>query len=469
MTGSLWNANEIANSTAGIASGSWSANSVSIDSRSMSPGALFIALKGPNFDGHEYVATAIEAGAAGAMIDHRPDGLAADAPVVQVDDTMAGLAALGGASRNRTSARIVAVTGSVGKTGTKEALRAALCVQGPTAASESSFNNHWGVPLSLARMDRDAAYGVFEIGMNHPGEIAPLSRMVRPEVSIITTVAPAHIEFFDSIEQIADAKAEIFDGMTGGTAILNRDNAMFDRLSAAAQKAEVERVLSFGAAEESDARLISFAADRLGSNVEARISGKPIGYRLNLPGRHHIINSLAVFAAIDALGADLKEAARGLSELKPLAGRGKRHDIKTGNGIFAVIDESYNANPASMAASIEALGQLPANRRIAVLGEMRELGASSEQHHLNLAEILHDCGIDLVFACGPMTVALIAHLPDAMQGAHAADSGALLPAVADIVQPGDAIMVKGSLASGMRKIVDGLIALGEPVRQTVNG
>jgi UDP-N-acetylmuramoyl-tripeptide--D-alanyl-D-alanine ligase len=469
MTEALWNAVEIAESTEGIASGNWAADSISIDSRSIFPGALFIALKGPNFDGHHYVTAAIKAGAAGAMIDHRPNDLAADSPVVQVDDTMAGLAALGAASRDRTSARVVAVTGSVGKTGTKEALRAALCVQGPTAASESSFNNHWGVPLSLARMDRDAAYGVFEIGMNRPGEIAPLSRMVRPEVSIITTVAPAHIEFFDSIEEIADAKAEIFDGMTGGIAILNRDNAMFDRLSAAAHRANVGRVTSFGAAEDCDAKLISFAADRQGSNVEARISGKRIGYRLNLPGRHHIINSLAVFAAIDALGVDLKEAARGLSELKPLAGRGKRHDVKIGDGMFAVIDESYNANPASMAASIEALGQFPANRRIAVLGEMRELGASSEQHHLELSKVLHDCGIDLVFACGPMTVALIAHLPDTMQGAHAADSDALLPTVADIVRPGDAIMVKGSLASGMRKIVDGLIALGEPARQTVTG
>jgi UDP-N-acetylmuramoyl-tripeptide--D-alanyl-D-alanine ligase len=469
MTEALWNAAEIANATAGIVSGNWAVDSISIDSRSISPGALFIALKGPNFDGHDYVTAAFKAGAAGAMIDRRPDRIAADAPVVQVDDTMAGLAALGTASRDRTSARIVAVTGSVGKTGTKEALRAALSVQGPTAASESSFNNHWGVPLSLAQMDRDSAYGVFEIGMNHPGEIAPLSRMVRPEVSIITTVAPAHIEFFDSIEQIADAKAEIFDGMTGGTAILNRDNTMFDRLSAAAHRANVGRVTSFGAADESDAKLISFAADRQGSNVEARISGKQIGYRLNLPGRHHIINSLAVFAAIDALGADLKEAAHGLSGLKPLAGRGKRHDVNIGNGIFAVIDESYNANPASMAASIEALGQFSATRRIAVLGEMRELGASSEQHHLDLAETLHDCGIDLVFACGPMTVALIAHLPEAMQAAHAPNSVSLLPAVANIVQPGDAIMVKGSLASDMRKIVDGLIALGEPAHQTATG
>ncbi len=469
MTVALWNAGEISAATAGVATGRWSVDSVSIDSRSVAPGALFIALKGPNFDGHDYVEAALRAGAGGAMIERRPDGLPTDAPVVQVDDTMAGLVALGEASRDRTTAQIVAVTGSVGKTGTKEALRAALSGQGPTAASESSFNNHLGVPLSLARMNRDAAFGVFEIGMNHPGEIAPLSRMVRPDVAIVTTVAPAHIEFFDSIEQIADAKAEIFEGMTGGTAILNRDNALFERLATAARKAAVGRVLSFGSAEESDARLISFATDRQGSNVEARISGQRIGYRLNLPGRHHIINSLAVFAAIDALGADLREAARGLSELKPLVGRGARHDVRTGDGMFAVIDESYNANPASMAASIEALGQFPANRRIAVLGEMRELGASAEQHHLDLSQVLHDCGIDLVFACGGLTVGLMAHLPDHMQGAHATDSAALLPMVANIAQPGDAIMVKGSLASGMRKIVDGLIALGELDRRAANG
>ena len=315
MTTALWNSAEIAAATGGTTAGDWSADSVSIDTRTMAPGALFIALKGPNFDGHDYSAAAIDAGAAGMLVDHLPDGLAADAPVVRVSDTMTALSALGAAARNRTGARIVGVTGSVGKTGTKEALRAALSVLGATAASESSYNNHWGVPLSLSRMPRDSAYGVFEIGMNHAGEIGPLSRLVRPEVSIITTIAPAHIEFFDSIEGIADAKAEIFQGMTGGTAVLNRDNRFFDRLSAAAKKAGVERIISFGASEDADARLISFAADRQGSNVEARIGDKRIGYRLNLAGRHHVINSLAVFAAIDALGADLKEAARGLSEL----------------------------------------------------------------------------------------------------------------------------------------------------------
>lgn len=469
MTNALWTSAEIAAATGGTASGDWSVDSVSIDSRTMARNALFIALKGPNFDGHDYAAAALDGGAAGLLLDRLPDGLATDAPAVRVNDTMAALSALGAAARDRTDARIVAVTGSVGKTGTKEALRAALSVLGNTAASESSYNNHWGVPLSLSRMPRDSIYGVFELGMNHAGEIGPLSRLVRPHVSIITTIAPAHIEFFDSIEGIADAKAEIFDGMTGGTAVLNRDNRFFDRLSAAAKKAGVERVISFGAAEDAEARLISFAADRQGSNVEARIGDKRIGYRLNLAGRHHVINSLAVFAAIDALGADLKEAARGLSELKPLSGRGARHDIKIGDGKFTVIDESYNANPASMAASIEALAQFPANRRIAVLGEMRELGESAQQHHLDLAKILHDSGIDLVFACGAMTAALIERLPADTQSAHAPDAAALLPIIENHVQPGDVIMVKGSLASGMRSVVDGLIALGEATPQAVNG
>jgi UDP-N-acetylmuramoyl-tripeptide--D-alanyl-D-alanine ligase len=465
----LWTAANIASATAGNATGDWVASGVSIDSRSVATGDLFVALKGPSFDGHSFVSAALSTGAAGALIDRRPPDLANDAPVVEVGDTLQGLECLGIAARARTQAKIVAVTGSVGKTGTKEALRAALSPLGKTTASASSFNNHWGVPLSLARMPKESDFGVFEIGMNHPGEITPLSQMVRPDVSIITTVAPAHIEFFGSIEAIADAKAEIFKGMTGGVAVLNRDNEMFDRLAAAATIQGIDRIYSFGASNDADARMISYAPDRQGSNVEARVGGKRIGYRLNLPGRHHVMNSLAVFAAIDALDEDLAEAARGISNLKPLTGRGARHDIRIGDGRFSVIDESYNANPASMAASIEALGQFPASRRIAVLGEMRELGANSAQYHLDLAKPLIDSNIDLVFACGDLNEALVASLPTSMQGGHAESSDRLLPLMMPVVASGDAVMVKGSLASGMRTVVDGLIAMGETARKAANG
>ncbi len=467
--GALWTAAEIAEATGGRASGGWSATGVSIDSRSVNRGDLFVALKGPNFDGHEFVSDALARGAAGALIDRRPAGLDETAPVIAVGDTLKALSALGDAARDRTRAGIVAVTGSVGKTGTKEALRAALSALGVTSASASSFNNHWGVPLSLARMPKDSDYGVFEIGMNHPGEIAPLSRMVRPDVSIVTTVAPAHIEFFGSIEAIADAKAEIFEGMSGGVAVLNRDNEMFDRLAAAARKRGVGRIYTFGTHDDAEARLISFAPDRQGSNVEARIDGKRIGYRLNVPGKHHIMNSLAVFAAIDALDGDLVEAAKGIGRLEPLAGRGARHDIRVRNGKFSVIDESYNANPASMAASIQALGQFPATRRIAVLGEMRELGENAGKYHLELGECLIDSKIDLVFACGSLTQALVSSLPANMQGGHSDTSDQLVAELLAVVEPGDAVMVKGSLASGMRVVVDGLISAGEPAQKTVNG
>jgi len=472
MTGPLWTAAEAAAATGGRTRGDWSGRGVSIDSRSVARGDLFVALAGPNFDGHDFAAAALQAGAAAAIVSRRPAGLADDAPLLEVADTMDALRALGTAARTRSAARIIAVTGSVGKTGTKDALRAALEAQGPTTASAASLNNQWGVPLSLARMPRDAAFGVFEVGMNHAGEIAPLSRMIRPHVAVITTIAPAHIEFFDSVEAIADAKAEIFLGMEGGTAILNRDIDLYHRLAAAANAAGVEQVLGFGAHANADARLVSCAADAAGSNVEAVIRARRIGYRLGLPGRHHVMNSLAVLAAVSAAGANVAAAARALGQLAPLAGRGRRHGVAVAGGSVTVIDESYNANPASMRAAIETLAAIrpdACGRRIAALGEMRELGRRSGEFHLALAELLQANGIDRVFACGPAMADMFNALPKAMRGGYADDSRALATPLTAAVRAGDIVVVKGSLASGMKVVVDALLAAGAAPSRAVNG
>ena len=458
----LWTSSDAAAATGGRAPGDWSARGVSIDSRSVAAEDLFVALKGPKFDGHDYVAGALRAGAAAAMVSRQPEGVAGRARLLTVPDTMDGLRALGVAARARTNAKIIAVTGSVGKTGTKEALHRALGPQGLTAASAASFNNHWGVPLSLARMPREAAFGVFEIGMNHAGEITPLSRMARPHVAIVTTVEPAHIEFFDSVEAIADAKAEIFAGMEGGAAVLNRDNAMFDRLSQAAKKAGVGRILAFGEHPAADARLITYATDCSGTSVEAIVCGRRIGYRLSQAGRHHAMNSLAVLAAVFAVGADVAAAARALGDLAPLPGRGIRHGVALKSGAFTLIDESYNANPASMRAAIETLAATrpgPSGRRIAALGEMRELGGRSRAYHAELAGVLEAGGIDRVYACGGAMSAMMEALPRDRRGGFAGSSAALAKQIADEVRPGDVIVVKGSLASNMKAVVDALLAL----------
>ncbi|MBK18555.1 MAG: UDP-N-acetylmuramoylalanyl-D-glutamyl-2, 6-diaminopimelate--D-alanyl-D-alanine ligase [Rhodospirillaceae bacterium] len=476
MTQELWTRDAVCAATGGRSDIDWSARGVSIDSRTIEAGDLFIALKGPRVDGHDHVVQALNSGASAALISNRPAGLPEDAPVVEVQDTMDALNALGTEARNRSSAKIIAVTGSVGKTGTKDAIRNALTLQGKTSASAHSYNNHWGVPLSLARMPEDADYGVFEIGMNHAGEITPLSEMVRPHVAIITTVEPAHIEFFDSIEGIADAKAEIFAGMNGGTAILNRDNRLFVRLAKSAKKPNVDRTLSFGENSEADARLITCVADCSGNNVEAVICGRRFGYRLGLPGRHLVQNSLAVLAAISAVDADIAAAAKTLSELSPIAGRGERRIIELSDSTFTIIDESYNANPASMRAAMDTLAATrpgPCAKRIAVLGDMRELGTRSAEYHLALADVIAEHGIDKVYACGEHMAAMFDALPAELKGGYRESAEDLGPVVSNKVRAGDVITVKGSLASGMKTVVDQLSALNnEPAnksRPALNG
>jgi UDP-N-acetylmuramoyl-tripeptide--D-alanyl-D-alanine ligase len=367
---------------------------------------------------------------------------------------------LGLAARARVRAKIVAITGSVGKTGTKEAMRIAFSRQGATHASVASYNNHWGVPLTLARMPRDTAFGVFEIGMNHPGEILPLTALVRPQVAVITTVEPVHIEFFRSIWAIADAKGEIFSGLEpGGTAVINRDNAYFERMRAHAYASPAGRVLTFGEHPDADIRADRIVTKPDASMVEARVLGRPITYRVGTPGRHVAMNSLSVLAAAIALGADLGETASALSEVTAPVGRGERTTLGRGSGGFTLIDESYNANPASMRAAFATLAAFevpPGGRRIAVLGDMKELGNDGPELHRNLAAAIEANRIDAVFAAGPLMTHLVDALPAGRVEAHAANSAELAPVICDAVRPGDAVMVKGSLSTNMALIVKAL-------------
>ena len=459
----LWTGEEAAAATGGGNTAPWRAGGVSIDSRTLAPGDLFVALRGPNFDGHGFVAAAFAAGAAAALVDHRPDGIPEEMPLLVCDDTLSALERLGRAGRARSAARIIAVTGSVGKTGTKEALLHCLGGQAPSYATAGSLNNHWGVPLSLSRLPADCRYGVFELGMNHAGEIGPLARMVRPQVGLITTIAPAHLEFFASVEAIADAKAELFEGLEpGGTAILNRGNPQFDRLAAAARLAGVLDIRSFGAGEGADARLLACACGEETSKVEAEIAGVRVAYTLSLPGRHLVMNSLGVLLAAAVAGADVAAAAS-LADLPPVKGRGVRRRIALGDGaVFTLIDESYNASPAAMEAAIAVAGAVAPSdggRRIAVLGDMRELGVAADGLHAALAAPLIGAGFDLVFCCGSHMRALYGALPVSVRGGYAEDAASLAPLVTAAVGAGDVVLVKGSAGSRMAGVVAALVAL----------
>jgi UDP-N-acetylmuramoyl-tripeptide--D-alanyl-D-alanine ligase len=367
---------------------------------------------------------------------------------------------LGRAARTRTNARIVAITGSVGKTGTKEAMRLALARQGATHASVASYNNHWGVPLTLARMPRESVFGVFEIGMNHAHEILPLTGMVRPHVAVITTVEPVHIEFFPSLWGIADAKGEIFSGLEpGGTAVVNRDNPYFERMRAHAYASAAGRVVTFGEHEAADIRAHRIIVKPDHSVVDATIFGQPLTYRIGTAGRHIALNSLSVLAASHALGADIALVALSFAELKPPIGRGERTMLAIGEGEALLIDESYNANPASMRAALANLGAVELGRgarRIAVLGDMKELGETGPGLHAELAEAIEANKIDLLFAVGPLMKNLVDAMPKAKVAAHAETSAELVDAVRAAVRPGDAVTVKGSLSMKMALVVKAL-------------
>ncbi len=459
----LWTSDELAAATGGASARTWSATGVSIDSRTVASGDLFVALTGPNFDGHDFVAEAVEKGAAGALVSRAPRGISAEAPLVIVADTQKALEDLGRAARARAQATVVGITGSVGKTGTKEALRRAFERQGRTMASAGSLNNQFGVPLSLARMPRETNFGVFEMGMNHPGEIDRLTRLVRPDIAIVTTIEPVHLGFFASVEAIADAKAEIFNGMgPRGAAVLNRDNPYYALLSDAARAHGIQRILGFGLHVEAGVRLVDCHLHATASAVTAAVMGEIVDYCVAIPGRHWVMNSLAVLAAVKAAGGDVGAAAAALGTIEPMEGRGRRHRIELpAGGAAELIDESYNASPASIRAALDVLAANEpgmGGRRIAVLGDMLELGADSRRLHRELAGPVGDAHVDLVFAVGQDMRALYDALPKGKRGgftATAADMAELLPLR---LNAGDVITIKGSYGSRMREIVARLLA-----------
>ncbi|WP_091863647.1 UDP-N-acetylmuramoylalanyl-D-glutamyl-2,6-diaminopimelate--D-alanyl-D-alanine ligase [Methylobacterium brachiatum] len=440
----------------------------SIDTRTLEPGDLFFAIRGEARDGHDFVADALKRGAGAAVVSEaRAADLSAHGPVLAVPDAgadpvLTAMTRLGEAARARTDAQVVAVTGSVGKTGTKEALRHVLAGQGETHASAASYNNHWGVPLTLARMPQATRYGVFEIGMNHPAEIVPLTAQVRPDIALITTVEPVHIEHFASVSAIADAKGEIFSGLEpGGVAIINRDTATFERLLAHARASRAGRVVSFGEHPEADVRAQTIVLRPDLSVVDAVVMGQPVTYKLGTAGRHTALNSLGVMAVIHALGADLAEAALSLAGLAPPVGRGERTALEIDGGTAYLVDESYNANPASVRAAIATLAGIetgPRGRRIAVLGDMLELGAASPDLHRGLAEAIEAARIDLVFASGPLMRNLFEALPVSRRGGVADTAADLIEPLTRNLRSGDAVMVKGSNGSRMGRIVEVLKA-----------
>lgn len=450
----LWTSAELRAATGGTLRADVAVTGVSIDSRSLAPGDLFVALRDAR-DGHDFVADALARGAAAALVDRDPPGVGPDAPLLRVADTLAGLTALGAAARARSGARFVAVTGSVGKTTTKEMLRLALSVFGPTHASAASFNNHWGVPVTLARLPREAALAVIEMGMNHRGEIAPLSRLARPHVGLITNIGTAHLGHLGSEEAIAEEKGDVIAGMApGGTLVLPADSRFAGGLAARARAAGLS-VITHGEAAGAEARLLSHDGTAEGGRAEILLRGERIGLTLSAPGRHVALNACAVLAAVAALGLAPRAAAAALSAFGAPPGRGRRSRIRVPGGEALLIDDSYNASPPSLRAGLAVLAAQPARRRIAALGDMRELGGDGPAIHASLApDAAAAC--DLVFCCGELMGHLYRALPEAKRGAHCADSAALAPLLAAALRPGDAVLVKGSLGSRMAVVVAAL-------------
>jgi UDP-N-acetylmuramoyl-tripeptide--D-alanyl-D-alanine ligase len=462
MTEPLWQWDELVAAAEGRGDGAPDASitGFSIDTRTLAPGDVFVALKAER-DGHDFVDDAFKAGAAAALVSKGYRRGKDDGALLRTEDSLAALAAIGRAARVRTNARIVAVTGSAGKTGTKEMLRLCLSDAGPTHASEKSYNNHWGVPLTLARMPQTTKFGVFEIGMNHAGEITPLANMVRPHVAVITTVDPVHLQYFSSVEAIAEAKAEILQGLVpGGTAVLPRDNEHFALLKERADGIGA-KILSFGYSDASDIRCIQANLEPRGSSVIAGQGSQRFPYRVGAPGEHYVKNSLAVLAVLLTLGADAMRRLTALARVTAPTGRGARTVLDAPDGRILLIDESYNANPASMRAALAAMATTPRAdfpRRVAVLGDMLELGETSANLHRELKEAVDAADVDLVLACGPMMRLLFDDLKLAQQGSWAPDAAQLSQVFLDTVRAGDAVMIKGSLASGMAPLAEALMA-----------
>ncbi len=472
----LWTSADAAAATGGRSTTDWTCTGISIDTRTLQPGDLFVALKAAR-DGHDFVAQALEKGAAAALVSRIPEGLDETAPLLLVDDVQTALEDLGRAGRARTSARVVAITGSVGKTSTKEMLRDILTDQGRTHASVASYNNHWGVPLTLARMPEDTEFAVIEIGMNHPGEIAPLSRMARPHVALITTVAAAHLEAFENIEGIAVEKASILEGLEpGGVGVLNAD---IDTALILVSKAKgVGRdYLSFGR-QSSDYTLKTVQIEDTVTVVQAEMQDAPLLFKIAAPGRHFAMNGLGALASAAALGADLALAAQSLGRWSPFKGRGARDVIRLDpideRLTLEVIDESYNANPTSMEAALDVLaaarvthdiGRVSKGRRIAIVGDMKELGPTGPDLHAALADLPSIAEIDRIHCIGPLMWHLFEALPEAKRGLWCETSAELAGALRGRLDSGDVVMVKGSLSMNLAAVVDAIRKMGHAALQ----
>jgi len=464
----LWTWTELAAAAHGTAEGApaWPIRGLSIDSRSLRPGDVFVALRDKR-DGHAFVPAAFRAGAVAAIVanDYRPSGSLP--ALLRVKDPLQGLINVARAARLRSAARMIAITGSVGKTGTKEMLSLCLSELGRTHAAEKSYNNHWGVPLTLARLPRETEYGVFEIGMNHAGEIAPLATLVTPHEALITSVEPVHLGHFNSVAEIAEAKAEILTGLVpGGTAILPRDNPHF-RLLRERAAAVGARIVTFGYHQDADFRGLQVDLGPKGSSVIAGFGTQRFPYRLSAAGEHYVKNSLAVLAALSALGVDIMRSLPALARVSPPAGRGARIALETAGGPILLIDESYNANPASVRAALAAMATTPREsypRRIAVLGDMLELGPAAADLHRGLKDAIDAAGVDLVLACGPNMRLLHESLSAGQRGAWAQTSVELVDHLLDAVGAGDVVMIKGSLGTNMAPLLAALMTRFRSVR-----
>jgi UDP-N-acetylmuramoyl-tripeptide--D-alanyl-D-alanine ligase len=467
MPPDLWTTDELVRATGGTLKGqvSKTLNAVSIDSRTIASGDIFLAIKGDKMDGHDFVVGALKAGAGLAIVSRSTDEMLAAGPLLVVkDDPLLGLEAMGRAARARSGAKIIAITGSVGKTSTKEMLRVALTASGETHASAASFNNHWGVPLTLARFPKTAAFGVFEIGMNHAGEITPLVGMVKPHISIVTTIAASHLGHFKSLDEIAAAKAEIFSGVVpGGAALINRDSIYYEFLRGEARAFGIADVFSFGRHSESDVQLQGLALHPACCCITASLFGEKVSYKLGMPGEHMAINSLAVVAAAKLAGADVARAALALADAKPAKGRGVQETLRVPGGVIQLIDESYNANPASVSAALALLAHSSkTGRRVAILGDMLELGQFGPDLHRAIAKDIESHEVDIVFAAGPLMAELWKVVPTGKRGAFANTSTELKDVVLGALQAGDRVMVKGSLGSKMGLIADAIKAKWPP-------
>ncbi len=450
----LWSAQEAALATGGETAGDWQAEGVSIDTRTLQAGDLFVALTDQR-DGHDFVADALQKGASAALVSRRPTDVLSDENLLYVKEVETAFEGLARAARHRSAAQVIAITGSAGKTSTKEMLRVMLQAQGKTHASYASCNNHWGVPLTLASLPRDAAFAVVEIGMSNPGEIAPLARLVRPDAALITIVAPAHLAAFDNLEGIAREKAAIVQGLSAqGYAVLNAEAPCISVMEQAVAAQGCQSLwFGNGAAQASITKLS--LEDGL-TQVLANIGDLSLKFELHTVGRHFALNALGALALLSKLNADVEKAARTLTQWQPAEGRGVRHRLNTFFGAVELIDDAYNANPVSMQAALDVLAQAKSSRRVAFLGDMKELGPDEQAHHSALAQLPAIKNLDLIHTAGSLMVALHRSLPVEKRGQHFSNAKEMAACVEDLLRAEDCILVKASLSSGLRQVVDAI-------------